>query len=78
MERLRYTPTGWSKRYEFSEADLRCALEIIDEFVDLQGQRQNLATDQIPFQALQSVITENIYGGKVDNQYDLKILSSIV
>lgn len=21
MERLRYTPTGWSKRYEFSEAD---------------------------------------------------------
>ena len=21
MERLRYTPTGWSKKYEFSEAD---------------------------------------------------------
>ena len=78
MERLRYTPTGWSKRYEFSEADQKCALDVIDEYIDLQGQRQNLPVDSIPFEALQSVITENIYGGKIDNLYDLKILNSIV
>lgn len=30
MERLRYTPIGWSKRYEFSEADLKSTIEIID------------------------------------------------
>lgn len=34
MERLRYTPTGWSKKYEFSEADQKCALDIIDEYID--------------------------------------------
>jgi dynein heavy chain 1 len=78
MERLRYTPTGWSKKYEFSEADLRCGLEIIDEYINLQGQKQNLAIEDIPFEALTSIITENIYGGKVDNQYDLKILQSII
>ncbi len=35
MERLRYVSTGWSKKYEFSEADLRCALDVIDQFIDL-------------------------------------------
>lgn len=78
MERLRYTPTGWSKKYEFSEADLRCALDIIDEYINLQGNKKNISLEDIPFEALQSIITENIYGGKIDNQYDLKILQSIV
>ena len=78
MERLRYTPTGWSKKYEFSEADQLCALEIIDQYIDLQGARQNLPLENIPFTALRSIITNNIYGGKIDNAFDLKILKSIV
>ena len=78
MERLRYTPTGWSKKYEFSEADQKCALEIIDQYIDLQEARQNLPLENIPFIALRSIITNNIYGGKIDNAFDLKILKSIV
>ena len=78
MERLRYTPTGWSKKYEFSEADQKCALDIIDEYIDLQGSKQNISLECIPFHALRSVITNNVYGGKIDNEFDLKILKSIV
>lgn len=78
MERLRYTPTGWSKKYEFSEADFKCAMDVLDEFIDLQGNRDHIALDAIPFDALRSVISENIYGGKIDNEYDLKILRSVV
>ena len=34
QERLRYTPIGWSKFYEFNEADQRCSLDLIDEYID--------------------------------------------
>ena len=35
QERLRYTPLGWAKAYEFSEADLRIACDTLDQCVDL-------------------------------------------
>lgn len=33
QERLRYAPLGWSKKYEFSDADALYSLEIIDQWV---------------------------------------------
>jgi len=37
QERLRYTPIGWSKTYEFNESDQRCTLDCIDEWIDSMG-----------------------------------------
>jgi len=31
---MRFTPIGWTKRYEFNEADQRSALLSIDQLVD--------------------------------------------
>lgn len=53
-------------------------MDIIDEYIDSMESHQNLPPEKIPFKALRSVITNNIYGGKIDNAYDLKILKSIV
>lgn len=78
LERMRYIPIGWSQRYEFNEADFRCATDLIDEYVNLQGERHNLPMDKIPWDAIQSVLINNIYGGKIDNDYDHKILKSLV
>lgn len=72
MERLRYTPIGWSKAYEFSEADLRCSVEIVDQLLEKPG----TPTEHLP--ALRSIVCNNIYGGKIDNEFDLKILKSLV
>ncbi len=36
VERMRYNPIGWSKAYEFNEADLRCCLALIDELLDTE------------------------------------------
>ena len=34
IERKRYLPIGWSKIYEFNEADQMCALDMIDNLID--------------------------------------------
>ena len=78
LERMRYNPIGWSKGYEFNEADLRCAMDLVDEYVDSQGSRRNLPIDKIPWDAIRSVLINNIYGGKIDNDYDTLILKSLV
>lgn len=78
LERLRYTPIGWTKVYEYNEADQRCALDLIDEYVDAFGNRNNIDIDKIPWDAFQTILIENLYGGKVDNIYDSKILVSLV
>ena len=78
QERLRYTPIGWTKVYEFNEADQRCALDLIDEFVDSLGERTNIPPEKLPWNALKTILSQNLYGGKVDNEYDGKILVSLV
>ncbi len=78
-ERLRYVPIGWSKYYEFNESDQRCALDAIDEWLDLFGKdKQNIDPDKIPWDAIRTILAESMYGGKIDNEYDLKILKSMV
>lgn len=78
LERLRYTPIGWTKRYEFNEADQRCGLDLIDEYIDAMGSRNNVDINKIPWDAFKTILIENLYGGKVDNDYDSKILISLV
>jgi dynein heavy chain 1 len=79
QERLRYTPIGWTKVYEFNEADQRCTLDSIDQWIDSVSQgRTNVPPEQIPWDALQATISKSLYGGKVDNEFDDKILSSFV
>lgn len=78
IERLRYTPIGWTKVYEFNEADQRCALDLIDEYIDAMGNRNNIDIDKIPWDAFKTILIQNIYGGKIDNEYDSKVLISLV
>lgn len=75
---MRYIPVGWTKVYEFNEADQRCALDLIDEYIDALGTRNNVDIDKIPWDAFRTILIENLYGGKIDNEYDSKILISLV
>lgn len=76
---MRYTPIGWSKVYEFNEADLRCALDCVDEWLDSMGKaRKNVDPDKIPWDALRTLLAQTVFGGKIDNNFDNKILQSLV
>jgi dynein heavy chain 1, cytosolic len=79
QERLRYTPIGWSKVYEFNESDQRCTLDCIDEWIDSLGtNRSNIDPEKIPWDAIKTLISQSVFGGKIDNEFDQKILLSLV
>ncbi|CAF3748715.1 unnamed protein product [Rotaria sordida] len=71
-ERLRYTPLGWSKHYEINESDLRFACDSIDQWINNEGQ------DNIAWDALQYLIASCIYGGRLDNRFDQRLLAAFV
>ncbi|XP_068612804.1 cytoplasmic dynein 2 heavy chain 1 isoform X2 [Brachionichthys hirsutus] len=68
QERRNYIPQGWTKFYEFSLSDLRASFEIIDRL--FEGGR--------PFQweFVHGLLESAIYGGRIDNPSDLRILRS--
>lgn len=66
-------PLGWSKSIEFSDGDKRAALEAVDCWVTLSKQRESL-----PVEALRTLLTESVYGGKLETQNDREILSALV
>lgn len=69
---------GYTKIYEFNEADQRCALDLIDEYIDSYGIKSNINPKDLPWEAIKTILTQNLYGGKIDNDYDLKVLKSLV
>ena len=79
QERLRYVPLGWSKPYEFNEADLRCGLDTIDTWVDQVAMgRVNLPPSKLPFAAIYTLLAECVYGGKIDNAFDRRLLDTLL
>uniref|UniRef100_A0AAQ4PH56 Cytoplasmic dynein 1 heavy chain 1 n=1 Tax=Gasterosteus aculeatus aculeatus TaxID=481459 RepID=A0AAQ4PH56_GASAC len=79
QERLRYAPLGWSKKYEFGESDLRSACDTIDTWLDDTAKgRQNIAPDKIPWAALKTLMAQSIYGGRIDNEFDQRLLNTFM
>merc|ERR1711871_695418 len=62
-------PQGWSKFYEFTSADLRAAVDVIN------GAFNGLAATAIPqWDTICGLLESAIYGGRVDNVYDTRLL----
>lgn len=53
-------------------------MDLIDEYIDSFGSRNNIDIDKIPWDAFKTILIQNLYGGKIDNDYDSKILISLV
>jgi len=79
QERKRYCPVGWTKRYEFNDNDAKHALDAIDYWIDSTAAgRANLPPEKIPWNALHTILTKTIYGGRVDNSFDLDALTGFM
>src|SRR5690606_38188351 len=66
QERRIYIPQGWSKFYDFSFADLRSSADIINALVS--------ESDNIEWSTVHGLLENAIYGGRVDNDYDMRVL----
>jgi len=79
QERLRYAPLGWSKMFEFGDTDKRCALETIDYWVESIAQgRDNVNPEKIPWEAIRTLLGQSVYGGRIDNDFDQRLLDSFL
>ncbi|GAB1603232.1 cytoplasmic dynein 2 heavy chain 1-like isoform X1, partial [Argonauta hians] len=69
QERRSYIPQGWTKFYEFNSSDLRAGADIIDRLFRLSGHN-------IQWQWIHGLFELAIYGGRVDNAFDIRVLVS--
>ncbi|PWN51565.1 putative cytoplasmic dynein heavy chain 2 [Violaceomyces palustris] len=78
-ERLRYTPLGWSKPFEFNDSDAETALNTIEAWVTRAAKgKSNIDPEAIPWDAIRSLLKQSVYGGKIDNAPDQLLLDSFV
>ena len=79
QERLRYSPIGWSKIYEFNDSDQLSALNMIDKWINgIAKGRSNLDPATFPWEAIRTLLKQSIYGGRIDRDYDQKLLNTFV
>nr|KAJ3421295.1 hypothetical protein HK105_003977 [Polyrhizophydium stewartii] len=79
LDRLRYLPVGWTKSYDFNDSDFDMALQLVDAWLSsVSHGRANVAPSQIPWPALKSLISQNVYGGKIDVAGDQRTLNVLV
>lgn len=70
QERRTYVPQGWSKFYEFSSGDLRAGANIVKLVCDKSS------GGSIEWESLHGLMENAVYGGRVDNPYDIRVLQA--
>ncbi|TMW62553.1 hypothetical protein Poli38472_005171 [Pythium oligandrum] len=73
QERRTYIPQGWTKFYEFSFGDFRAGsnvMELACKSITSSAERGS----GIDWATLHGLMENAIYGGRIDNPYDLRVL----
>jgi dynein heavy chain 2 len=71
QERRTYLPQGWCKFYEFSDGDLKAGLDVLEQLQKQQG-----GSEEAKWEFVHGLYANAIYGGRVDDTHDIKILAS--
>jgi dynein heavy chain 2 len=74
QERRTYIPQGWTKFYEFSQSDLSSGCETVSLLINIAERNKNAAGGPIDWQALIGVMELAIYGSRVDNEFDSRLV----
>ena len=79
QEKLRYVPSGWSEKYEFTEADATHALDVIDSLIkDMGGEKGVLDPEKLPWDAIRSTLRKGVFGGRITQPADQEVLDNLV
>ncbi|KAJ3322044.1 hypothetical protein HDV06_003645 [Boothiomyces sp. JEL0866] len=79
LERNRYIPIGWTKNYDFNDSDFDISVKILDTWFEFTSSgRSNISPEKIPWDALRKLLSQNVYGGKIDRMVDQKIVETLI
>ncbi|OMJ92391.1 hypothetical protein SteCoe_4833 [Stentor coeruleus] len=67
QERRTYIPQGWSKFYEFSLADIRTGINLLEKVLERAP---------VQWSTLRGLLENAVYGGRIDNFFDIKVLQA--
>ena len=77
QERRTYVPQGWTKAYEFSFADLRAGAHVVDTLLGAGG-GGGAPPDRVPWAFLHGLLENSVYGGRIDNLSDARVLRAFL
>ncbi|KAK9469716.1 dynein heavy chain, N-terminal region 1-domain-containing protein [Lipomyces arxii] len=76
LERLRYGVAGWTKAYDFTDADFDFGVRVVDKLVSAVARgRTNLAPSDMPWDTIRRMMCDIVYGGKMDSPRDVATLT---
>eukprot|EP00803_Ostreobium_quekettii_P011338 evm.model.scf_1312.1 EVM.evm.TU.scf_1312.1 scf_1312:839-40608(+) len=73
QERRKYGKLGWNVPYDFSETDFRISMALISTYLTKAYDNKD---DIIPWGTLRYLIGEAMYGGRVSDNFDRRILTT--
>ncbi|EGF80533.1 hypothetical protein BATDEDRAFT_25191 [Batrachochytrium dendrobatidis JAM81] len=71
QERGKYGKIGWNVKYDFNESDFRVSSTIMKTYLNKTAETKD---GKIPWTTLRYLIGETIYGGRVTDDYDRRVL----
>ncbi|WIA10356.1 hypothetical protein OEZ85_010548 [Tetradesmus obliquus] len=77
QERRKYGKLGWNVPYDFNETDFRISLALINTYLGKAlGSGNSSSEDAIPWATLRYLIGEAMYGGRVSDSFDRRVLTT--
>ena len=70
LERRKFGSLGWNILYDFNESDLDTSLTIVNNLMETY--------DDPPWDAIEYFIGEIVYGGRVTDEFDRRLLKTLL
>ena len=73
QERKKYGKIGWNVPYDFNESDFRISIRLISLYLNKAIETND---EDLPWQTLRYLIGEAMYGGRVTDDFDRRVMNT--